>query len=510
VRRLSALPWPGRRLTYRIAAASAAVLAVATVVAACTGPTPRPGPDTVAAPPAATATVAVTARVDVDAAAERGAFNNPADYENQADHSLALGPRDLTLARALRPTVMRAWITPRRFYDATTDTYDFDYPSPSSNSLYDYLDQVSGLAPELFVNVNQCARELMTLADPQQCRDALKRGLSHYKQRYPKLRYIELFNEPDMDWEPEAGGPGPMPVEDYYRWYQIGYSIINEINAELRPATPLRIGGPVTYTFDEPYLKRFLDLYAADTDPAKRLDFISYHQYKARANPATVATEKAKIAEWLGSHGLPRTVPVFVTEYGVFPGDNKGTSFAADQLTQAAAMQTLGNFFTEGATDMAMHWVFDHPTNDRKSMFVDRRDGAVTPYYNLVAMQRMLRGTWLTAHSDALSVEGIGVNAMATKDSGAVAVLVTNYQWINGKTTHGVRLDVANLPESFQGRPVHLDRYLIDARTSNYAADRAHPGLTRVERATLPAGNGAATTFTLTPNAMSLVVLTPG
>jgi hypothetical protein len=46
-------------------------------------------------------------------------------------------------------------------------------------------------------------------------------------------------------------------------------------------------------------------------------------------------------------------------------------------------MATLGYFYVEGGTDMSMHWLFNHSSNERKSMFVDGLDGAVYPHYNL-------------------------------------------------------------------------------------------------------------------------------
>jgi hypothetical protein len=403
--------------------------------------------------------------------------------------------------------VIRAWVTPRRFYDVDTGRFTFDYGSASGNTAFDYLDQVVDIGRRLMLNVEQCPQELMTIEAPQRCHDVLLAGIRAYKQRYPQLTYIELFNEPDKNWPLGPDDSRPMSADEYYRWYQIGYRIINEINAELRPKVPLQLGGPVTYTFDRAYLQRFLQRYHDDSDPAKRLDFISYHQYKARENPASVAKEKATVVQWLAKLALNRATPVFVTEFGVFPGANEGTSFAADQLTQAAAMATLSYYYTEGGTDMAMHWVFDHPTNDRKSMFVDDTDGAVTPYYNLVAMQRMLGTTRLAARCDALTAEGIGVNALATKDAKRVAVLVTNYQWTTGTAAHMVELSVDGLPESLRSQPLRLDRYLIDAKTSNYAADPQHSGLQRVQQITVPAGASATVAFPLAPNAISLVVL---
>jgi hypothetical protein len=497
---------PGGRTALGCACAVAAVT-VAIVVASAAAPPPVDvGAEP--APPREVSAEPVTARVDVDAATSLGALNNPANYQNQADHSRALGPRDLERAAALRPTVMRAWITPRGYYNVDTGQFTFDYVAPSGNSLYDYLDQVVSHGGELMLNVEQCPQQLMTLDSPDECRDVLRAGIRHYKVRYPQLSYIELFNEPDKNWALSPNESRPLSVEEYYRWFSIAYRIVDEINRELNPEIPLKLGGPVTYTFNRSYLEQFIELYSRDPSPAKRLDFISYHQYRARENPASVATEKAAVAEWLLNHGLDPKLPVFVTEYGVFPGENTGTTFAADRLTQAAAMATLGYYYIEGGLDMPMHWVFDHPTNDRKSMFVDDVDGAVTPYYNMVLMQRMLGRERLLVHSNALSAEGIGVNALASADPDRIAVLVTNYQWTTGVATHRVGLSVDNLP--FADRPIVVTRYHVDSRTSNYDNDPDHANLQVVEQYTVDPTATAEITFVLEPNAISLVELTAG
>ncbi|MFI6821781.1 hypothetical protein ACIBJE_12635 [Micromonospora sp. NPDC050187] len=451
-----------------------------------------------------------TALVTVDAGATRGPLNNPAFYHNQAGPSTLLGPGDLRLVEDLRPTLTRVWSAPAAYHDPATDRYDYDPVAPQGGggTMYGYLDQVSGYSGVMMLNVDQCRQELMTTAEPQRCRDVLKNGIRHYKQRYPGLRYVEIFNEPDRPWKTRPDEPRAMPAAEYYDWYRLGYRIVNEVNAELRPEHPLRVGGPVTHTFNEKYLREFLDLYRDDTDPTKRLDFISYHQYQRRDDVAAVAGEKGAVQRWLRERGLDERIPTFVTEYGVFPGGNAGPSFAEDLLTHAAAMAALGYFYVEGGTDMPMHWVFDHSSNDRKSMFVDGTDGAVYPYYNLVRMQRMLKKVRVPAGSDALTPAGLGVNALATRDASGVAVLATNYQWTN-RVTHGVTINVGNLPAEFADRRIRVERYLVDAVTSNYTHDPATSSLQRVERYTLDPADTVGVTFDLTPNAMSLLVLTP-
>ncbi|HKE95545.1 MAG TPA: hypothetical protein VKB34_14625 [Povalibacter sp.] len=449
---------------------------------------------------------AEAATVIVDAATDLGALNNPAWYHNQ---TRSLGSEDLARVSQIGPArVVREWVKPASYYDETSGTYDF-------SGTYGALDNATSHADRLYLNFDQCKPVLMRLAEPQRCRDVLKTGIRHYKLRYPTLRYIEVFNEPDKIWPPASDESSALPVEDYYQWYKIAYAVVNEINQELAPDIPLLVGGPVTYRFNGSYLRRFLDLFAADPDPARQLGFIAYHEYTRRANPADVRTAKATIRSWLQNRGLNPDIPIVVSEYGVFPGSGDADSghgpgtLAQDMLIQASAMATLGMFYTDGGMDMPMHWLFNHATNERKSMFVDGVPGAVLPYYNVVKMERMLRERRIAATSTALDTAGIGVNALATRDGSGIAVLMTNYQWTTGATVYDTALEVRNLPAEFAGAQILLDRYLLDATTSNYTHDPADAELRRIERRVLPPDTVARATFGLTPNATSLVVLTP-
>lgn len=471
---------------------------------------PAPAPATTTTTTTTTPTTGPAATVTVAAGTELGALNNPSRYQNQSGPSQLLSPLDEQRIGQLGPTVIRGWFKPESYYDRMTDSYDFDYPAPGGGGrFYAYADQLSRLSEQIFANFDQCDPELMTPAHPERCRAVLKAGIRHYKLRYPSLRYIELFNEPDKTWEPSAVERPAINAADYYAWYKIGYSVVNELNEELKPAIPLHIGGPAAYTFDSPFLKEFLDRYRADPDSTKRLDFLSYHQYRRRDDPASVESEKETAQRWLSERGLNADTPVYVTEYGVFPGTNSGTTFGEDLLTQAAAMATLGYYYTLGGTDMAMHWVFDHGENDRKSLLVDAADGKVYPYYNMIAMQRKLKSRRIKADSDSLSTKGIGVNAIASRDRTGLAILTTNYQWTNGTTQYQVNLKINDLPTEYTKGNILIERYLVDATTSNYAYDPAHSDLQRVERYTIPATSSLTATFHLDRNAISLLMVTP-
>jgi len=457
---------------------------------------------TLVRPPSSDA--AATAVVTVDAAKSLGALNNPVRYQNHTP----LNGADLDLARQVGPPrIARVWLKPSYYYDETTGAYDYTNSDRS-------LDNAATYADQFLANVDECDLALMTLSSPQTCRTVLKTGLLHYKQRYPMLRWIELFNEPDKIWPPAPGEPPKLEIAEYYGWYKIAYSVVNEINAELKPDVPLRLGGPATYAFDTAYLTAFLDDFRSDTDPSKRLDFLSFHDYGHRDQPSAVGKEKQDVVAMLTQRGLDAATPLMVTESGVFAGGpdtptGHGTTFSKDLLTQASAMATLGMYFVAGGMDVPMHWVYNHDTNERKSMFVDGVDGAVYPYFNVVAMQSMLKTTRVSSTASALSSDGIGVNALATSDDSGMAVLATNYQSTAGATSYSTRIDVKNLPARFTGRQILAERYLVDATTSNYDHDPADAKLRKVSTSWLPAGSTATTSFPLGVNATSLVVLTP-
>ncbi|WP_155370964.1 GH39 family glycosyl hydrolase [Catellatospora vulcania] len=486
-----------------------ALLLVALGPAACSRPRPPAGPTPPPASPSPTVAPDVT--VAVDASGDLGAFNNPARYHNQADHAQLLTDAQVARVRELAPVVTRAWISAQWYYDPAKDTYDFDYRAPNGRSLYGYLDQVSSYTQRLFLNLNQCDQQIMDLASPQRCAEAIYQGIRHYKQRYPAFEFLEVFNEPDRDWPEPAGTPRAMDADTYYGWYAHAYRAVNRVNAELRPQVPLKVGGPVTYYFDKPFIRDFLARYAADTDPAKRLDFVSYHQYKARTNPASVAGEKREVQQMLTDLGLP-DLPVYVTELGVFPGANSGTTFDEDMLTQSAAAAVLGNTYATWGLNMPMHWLFDHPTNDRKSMFVEGSDSAVTPYYNVVAMQRMLRERLVPSTVAPKPRDGRGVHAWATADAGSAAVMLTNYTWTDRRPQSSrevAAVQIGGLPPALRGRDVRVEVYLVDRRHSNVTAGAPDGRLERVADTSQRAGERLTVTVELGPNASALVVITP-
>jgi hypothetical protein len=459
---------------------------------------------TATAPVSAAAPVATT--VTVDMAGTNQELNNPARYQNQQS---ALPPGDLASVEAINAKITRVWLSP-----------DAKLKKRGWATKYRIFDQAAEHSRRIMVVLLPCDK-LFERPDPTECLRRTEEGLRHFKKRYPTIKYVEFYNELDME----------MTAAAYYRWYQRGYEIVNRVNADLTPKIRIRVGGPSASSLkycemtDTGWFKDFLQAYAEDSAPGKKLDFISYHSYNLAQKgldacdnpvfPPHAEQEKRMLSDLLGRLGVPRDTPIYVTESGLFAGAGTGTTVdnqpnpsALDQQIQAAGMATLGMYYTLGEMDAPFHWGFNHDTWDRKSMFVDDVDGAVLPYYNVVRMQTMLKSRLLRGTTVSTApYHGRGITVFATADDTGLAAMVTNYQAFDRAEEHSVTFDPGLLP--WTGRSVRFERYLIDATHSNYNANPARAGLEKVEDFVFAPDATFRRGFPARPNSVSLVVYTP-
>ena len=387
--------------------------------------------------------------VTVDVKQELGPMPKLHGYNNMTDFSLE-GDGDFLERNGLHATVTRVWAGPG---------YVQEKGWIEGSKMSDYL-----LVAYDYTN-------------PRRAK-LVKMELKKLKQKYPKLRYIEVGNEFDYDQ-----GKGHT-AQSYYTVYKSMYQIVNEINAELKPETPLEVGGPTSSNYNLPWITALLDAYAADTDPAKKLDFISYHGYFLmpdgvhrefyKENPSLVCGQREHITQLLVERGLPADTPVFISELGIYPGPlaDDFNDMGKDQLRQASGMASLLYWYTRTENTYPFNWVTRHPQESRKDQLVSRsNDGQVinapekfTPYGNALVMLSKLQGTQVSAST---SVEnGKGIYSLASVGNGKTVVMVWNFQ---GVDRHGYELSI-DLPGSAIGGKT-VTEYHIDARTCNHNAD---------------------------------------
>ncbi|MDE2410341.1 MAG: hypothetical protein KGM18_01065 [Sphingomonadales bacterium] len=464
------------------------------------------------------------AHVRVDAAVSRGMFVHPERYNNFANPRAFAQQREADVAflnqQGLHGKIYKVWIAAKSLHDAGTGAYDY---APVDA----YLAQASRVSDALLMVMDTRIEIRDEKQTPAQIKPVIKRIMLDLKRKYPAIRYVEAFNEPDYNL---AKVLSPEQLYDFYRVY---YEAVNEVNRELKPKVPLEIGGPAFMMFNEPWLKAFLDRYKADPSPAKRLDFISWHGYGYfeqgggapgalkpyhffKGNPSEVGGQRAMLDAELRSRGLDTRIPAFITETGIYPGPSNDNPRdpRPDYLIGAAGVMSLHYWFIEQPRTYPFNWVVRHTTEERKDQLVSRPGngqppltGVFTPYGNAMAMMARLQDERVAAVSDKL-VDGKGVYAIATRGRGGMAVMLWNYQHTGSQTYH-VQLDLAHLPPSLRGRPVQETHYRIDGSVSNYWADPARANLQQTATRTVTPKSSHEVALDLSPNALELVLIEP-
>jgi hypothetical protein len=447
------------------------------------------------------ATESQASTVTVDLSASQGSFPfapggqlsaipNACNYGSQTKASLA----------ALHLQRVRVWLDFESTVDPLTGTPDYA-------KSYNYLDTLSSIADSLLINWSSDFDPLVTGGSwtPDHLLAAERDMLAHYKARYPEITYLEVENEALTT---------TADTQSYYAKYQFMYRVVNAVNAMGLAGPPIEVGGPTLDVFSTLRLASFLQAFAGDNDPSKRLDFISYHQYLINTSgigdwtankddPAIVSTERAQVDSLLAASGL-HSVPILVTETGIFPGSRASSlGFSAGLHIQAAALASMHYYYANQQGIVPFEWTIDHPDNDRKDMFADTSSGLARPYYDMVKMASMLPATRYRATSDSLSTRGIGVYGLAAADASTVAAMTWNYQW-TGQAGYDSRIRFQNFPPAFRTSNVRVTRYRIAASVDSGP-------LTAVESFVIgprTAGTYYGQILPLAPNELRLTVLT--
>ncbi len=423
--------------------------------------------------------------------------------------------------QGLHGEIYRVWVDAHKLRDPENPQDGYDY-----SSVVDYLSDASRLSDYLLVVMDTRVEVRDHDYTPAQIKPVVKRILTDLKIRFPQIRYIETFNEPDHNMVTA------VKAEDLYDYYVPYYEAVNEINDELEPLVPLEVGGPSLTTYSEEWMNAFLDDYAADPAPGKKLDFISWHAYGKftqgspytegprayhfyKGDPSEVANERDLLEAALRSRGIDDDIPGFITETGIYPGpsfDHKDDPHA-DYVIQAAGVPSLLYWYMEQDHIVPFNWVVRHKSEKRKDQLITHvKDkpmptGIFSPYGNSMVMMSTLKDERVAAESSTLE-NGRGVYAIATRDNTGVAVMLWNYQSTDSHT-HVMTIDMKKLPKHLRGKKVRQRQYRIDAETSNYWADPETADLQMVSETIIEPGKHYSLPVTLTANALELVLLEP-
>jgi len=484
------------------------------LVTGCQDVTPPPA--AAPTPPPARATAAAAPidesqyRVVVDAATTLGPVMR---FERATTHSTSSPmPGEPTRAymQSLDHDLVRTWVQVRYVYNNGNVDYNYKYAG-SNVGAEDAVGFYATTAKSVLIALSAYdPTSQWSLPTGQAFVDFLTTTLVHYKSRYPNVRYIQVGNEPDANDETMA---------TYYPIYRQYYQAVNAANAQLGLTGTDRLllsNGPFTSNLANmlAYADGFLAAYAADPDPAKKLDFFSFHGYGDTAQPSVFATTRQRLDAEMAKYGLP-SIPIFVDEYGVFGGSTRPVRFTdADLVTmQPAGQLTKAFYMYEGGVDQVFNWAIYHSTLPMKSQVADVQTGVLYPYGNALKLARMVsdRETRLAASSKAIDANGLGTHVLASMKGGqGVAVLVWNFNWRATPPAAAFSVLVKNLPQSaVGGGTVHETVYVIDSKTNNVYTNPAQTSLQITSETDVDYASAIGVPLTLEPASVALVLLTP-
>lgn len=213
-------------------------------------------------------------------------------------------------------------------YDFRTDTFRFDYPIghflfedeprkwraywgrtfPTQTSMKTLMKNFADNTDDILLGLWRYERDVLDgLVSWEQYERAIEGTLEHYKAFCPNIHYVEFSNE-CYYWQ--------ISSEQYYQLYKVVARVINRLNRKHRYEKPLLLGGnAIDSIINRPHLWwEFLKLYAQDTDPEKRLDFYTFHDYHVDHGPRIhemIAIHRA----FLKQLNLPEK-PMFFDEFG--------------------------------------------------------------------------------------------------------------------------------------------------------------------------------------------------
>lgn len=336
--------------------------------------------------------------------------------------------------------------------------------------------------------------------------------LGRYKKDWPEIEYIEFWNEPDLN-------ACDVTLNRYLEMYRRAANAVKSVNASLGSGvSKLKIGGPTAKQFSPTWIQGLINYAKANSLP---LDFVSWHEYQNKSNPAYFESEVNQVRSWLSDASFPDTTLTFVTEWQDNPGSQTVT---ASETARKAAFAAVGNYYWMlGGLDVGTVFALSDYANPNRTLLAPagswtgktgqtgyvETDGVPGAVYNVYKMMSMLKGNRVAASSDRLASTGIGVGSLATADASGVAVLVWNYQG-GGSVGYTTTVKINNLPDNFSAGNFSQDVYLVDSTRSNYLYDQASAGLAKVYARSLGPSRSSSVSVDLEKNSVALVVLTPG
>ncbi len=288
-----------------------------------------------------TAVEEAASMVIADGATPQGNVLHIEQFNGSSTSSPVPGAVSKAWLQGLNTKLTRVWIQLVFVYNNGNINYNYTYSS-SGVPVEDALTFYSSASDSLLICLSG-HRNSGTFLMPTGIayRNFVRETILYYKRKFPKIKYIQVSNEPDAT---------PETMDTYYPVYQHYYRGLNEANEILRleyiaaglpPYSPVLLsngGFTSNVTNMLAYANNFFVSYKTDPDPAKKLDFFSFHSYGEANRPIELLNARSRIDSAMLSHNLP-IIPVFLSEYGMVGGSSLPSGLT---LAQTVTMQPAG------------------------------------------------------------------------------------------------------------------------------------------------------------------------
>jgi hypothetical protein len=452
----------------------------------------------------------------VDCSKEQGKIMNMTIANGTSTSSPLPGEASRVWLQGLNTKVTRVWIQLVFVYNNGNINYNYRYEGsrvPVEDALSFYSTTSDSLLICLSGHRNSGSR-LVPVGEAY--KDFVRDLILHYKRKFPKIKYIQVTNEPDA---------GDETMATYYPVYRNYYRGLNEANAVLGQEAqdsgyvydPIKLSNGA-FTSNVPnmldYAHDFFNAYVADPDPSKKLDFFTFHSYGESNRPKELLTARQRIDSAMRSHGLP-VIPVFLSEYGMVGGSSlpAGLTLAQTVTMQPAGQLTKAYYLYEGGIDKIFNWTIHHSSIVYKSEILDIANGIRSPYGNALELSRMLadRKKRVEAVSKSIDPVGLGLHAVAAEGNNkGVAVLLWNYNWRTAVADRDIQVLIKNIPDQhFKKRKVNVSVYVIDSKNNNYFINPAQNTLQVTNEQVLDYQSYLKVPVRLERSSVALILLTP-
>lgn len=353
--------------------------------------------------------------------------------------------------------------------DKHRETWDWEVESPTT--YYDYLKAFSQHSDEIMLTIRRYERDILDGKLPISMDDwkmLFKAGLKHYKLLFPNIKYIEVGNEYELASFMAATN------EEYYQFYKLGYEAVNEVNDELNLMDNDRIlvGGPIVTEMFMSRLDRFFELYGKDETLAKRLDFVSWHEYTVPV--IETAHRERGVRDLLLKNGLPENIPLFITEHD--PYHYKEDKIEYHQANAAGLIKTLYYSSLYSPNLRIFPWVLYHnSTLQTRFMWFDGPNEADTKADEMHMLPIGASMKLLSMHKgqEVFVENSIDQNdlVLASVRQDTLIIEAANYG-----DQRSVAISLHHLNDKLGDGKISVNKYVIDSKYSNHLTNPKFTG----------------------------------